>query len=83
MSAEPEDKVIDDEMLIEAVRNTVPLWNHSKTRMPVQTKDLWNSVCVNEQGCSISLDQFEGKVHESKKDFNDLYKKWQCCQEKE
>lgn len=37
--------IIDDELLIEAVRNIESLWNHSKTRMHVQTKDLWQKVC--------------------------------------
>lgn len=39
------EKAIDDEMMIEAVRNTTLLWKKSKSKMPVQIKDLWKKVC--------------------------------------
>lgn len=39
-------KIIDDELLIEAVRKRKSLWDMSKSKMPVQSKDLWSSVCA-------------------------------------
>lgn len=44
--ADNNEIIIDDELLIEAVRKTSSLWNQSKTKMPVQTKDLWQKVCL-------------------------------------
>lgn len=45
-----DSRIINDELLIEAVRTKKSLWDMSKSKMPVQTKDLWSKVC-----CEIGL----------------------------